>query len=62
MSGGSLVPIRCLNINLNDVLDGLPMIRASFPIKYLGLPLSVWQLKRVDFQPLEDKKATKLVT
>jgi hypothetical protein len=27
----------------------------------LGLPLSIWQLKRVDFQPLEDKMAGKLV-
>jgi hypothetical protein len=44
------------------VLGGLPVIRDSFPIKYLGLTLSVWQLKRVDFQPLEDKMAGKLVT
>jgi hypothetical protein len=44
-----------------DVLGGLPVIRGSFPLKYLGLPLSVRQLKRVDFQPLEDKMAGKLV-
>jgi hypothetical protein len=57
-----VVPIRCQNIALDDVLEGLPVIRASFPIKYLGLPLSVWELKRVDFQPLEDKMDGKLVT
>lgn len=30
-------------------------------MKYLGLPLSVWQLRAVDFQFLEDKVAAKLV-
>lgn len=30
-------------------------------MRYLGLPLSVRQLKRVDFQFLEDKVAAKLV-
>ena len=30
-------------------------------MRYLGLPLSVWQLKRVDYQHLEDKIANKLV-
>jgi hypothetical protein len=44
------------------VLDGISLIRASFPIKYLGLPLSVWKLKRTDFQPLVDKMVNKLVT
>jgi mannosylglycoprotein endo-beta-mannosidase len=58
----SVIPIHCRGIDLDDVLGGLPVIRDSFPIKYLGLPLSVWQLKRVDFQPLEDKMAGKLVT
>jgi hypothetical protein len=31
-------------------------------MKYLGLPLSVWQLKRVDLQLLEDKMSGKFVT
>jgi hypothetical protein len=57
-----VVPIRCHVIDLDDILGGLPLIRSSFPMKYLGLPLSVWQLKRVDIQPLEDKMASKLVT
>ena len=30
-------------------------------MKYLGLPLSVTRLRRVHFQPLEDKVAGKLV-
>ena len=56
----SVVPIRCGNINLPHVTQSLPAVAASFPIKYLGLPLSVWQLKTVDFQFLLDKAAAKL--
>jgi hypothetical protein len=31
-------------------------------LKYLGLSLSIWRLKRVDFQHLEDKCARMLLT
>ena len=55
-----VVPIKCANINLDDVLEAIPATRTSFPLRYLGLPLSVWRLKRVDFQHLEDKCAGKL--
>ena len=55
----SVVPIRYGNIDLDDVLVGLPVLRASFPMRYLGLPLSVWRLRKVDFQHLEDKCAGK---
>lgn len=58
----SVVPIRCGHINLPLVLQSLPATRTSFPMKYLGLPLSIWQLRSVDFQFLEDKVAGKLVT
>jgi len=37
----SVTPISCNNINLDDVLADLPMARATFPIKYLGLSLSI---------------------
>ena len=58
----SVVPIRCNHLDLEQILQSMPAARASFPVKYLGLPLSVWQLKKVDFQYLEDKAASKLVT
>jgi hypothetical protein len=44
------------------VLDGLPVIRGSFFIKFFGRHLSLWQLRKVDFQPLQDKMARKPVT
>jgi hypothetical protein len=34
--------------------------RISFPIKYLGLPLSLTRIKKVDFQPLMDKSSSNL--
>jgi hypothetical protein len=34
--------IRGGEIDLDDILEGLPLERASFPLKYPGLPLSVW--------------------
>ena len=37
------------------ILSGFPVIRTSFPIKYLGLPLAVRRLRKLDFQPLVDK-------
>jgi mannosylglycoprotein endo-beta-mannosidase len=58
----SVVPIRCGNLDLEDILEGIPAARASFPLRYLGLPLSVWSLRRRDFQHLEDKCAGRLPT
>jgi hypothetical protein len=37
-------------------------MRSTFPIRYLGLPLTVHRLKRADFQFIEDKLAAKLST
>jgi hypothetical protein len=34
-----VVPIRCHVIDLDDILGGLSVIRSSFTMKYLGLPL-----------------------
>jgi mannosylglycoprotein endo-beta-mannosidase len=45
-SKSSVVPIRCANINLDEILEGILATRASFPLRYLGLPLSVWSLRR----------------
>ena len=58
----SVVPIHCNHLDLEHILTSMPATQASFPMKYLGLPLSVWQLKAVDFQYLVDKAAGKLVT
>jgi hypothetical protein len=58
----TVAPIQCNIINLSDVLSGLPATRTSFPLKYLGLSLSMNRLKRADFQPWIDKVSAKLST
>ena len=55
-----VAPIRCGNIDLDEILQAFPAIRSTFPLRYLGLPLSVTRLKRIHFQFLEDKVARKL--
>jgi len=56
----SIVPIRCERLDLDDILADFPAVRARFPIKYLGLPLSARCLRKVDILPLADKAAAKL--
>ena len=36
------------------------MVRTNFPIKYLGLPLAVRRLRKIDFQPLVDKATSNI--
>lgn len=56
----TIVPISYDHINIGVLLQELPVIRSSFPIQYLGLPLTHKRLRRVDFQPLVDKARSKL--
>ena len=56
----SVTPISCNNINLDDVLADLPMARVTLLIKYLGLPLSIRRLKKIDFLPLLEKSASRI--
>ena len=56
------MPIHCNHLDLCYLTENLPEARASFPLRYLGLPLSVWQPKLVDLQFLVDKVASKLTT
>ena len=60
LSKTSVTPISSEDIDLQTLLAGLPVKRSAFPIRYLGLLLSTRRLRRVDFQPLIDKMASKL--
>jgi hypothetical protein len=55
------VPIRCANIDLDEIMQSLPIQRANFPIRYLGFPLTHRSIRNIDVQPLVDKAAFKLV-
>jgi hypothetical protein len=54
--------IFCNNIELHDILHGIPFLRTTFPLRYLGLPLLVRCLQRADFQPLKERPGGKIPT
>ena len=56
----SIAPIQCANINLEEILANFPATTTPFPIKYLGLPLSLGRLRRVDLQPYIAKAVARL--
>ena len=56
----TVTTIRCAGVDLDRVLAPFPAKRVAFPFKYLGLPLTIHRLRRVDFQPLIDKVAGRL--
>jgi hypothetical protein len=61
ISKSSVIPIHCRGLDLNQILSHFPAKLTSFPIRYLGLPLSATRLRKVDFQPLADKAAGSLL-
>jgi hypothetical protein len=52
----------CNNINIDEVLTFLPLVRACFPLKYLVLPLTPKRLRKMDFHPQIDMAVGKLST
>lgn len=58
----AVYPVRCDNVDVPDVMDAFQCPIQSFPCKYLGLPLHLRQLRRVEVQPLVDKIAKRLPT
>lgn len=56
----SVVPIQCEPSDIENIQALLPCRLEGFPIKYLGLPLSLKELTRAQLQPLIDKLADQL--
>lgn len=50
-----VLPIRCMDIDLDTILSDFNGERASFPLSYLGLPLTLGKLRLVHLQPILDK-------
>lgn len=55
-----VAPIRCLGLDLDRILTSFAGQRVSFPIKYLGLPLTLGRLKLVHVQNIIDETRAKL--
>jgi hypothetical protein len=52
--------IRCAEVDMNEVLQDFAGIRATFPIQYLGLPLTLGRTKMVHLQYIQDRAKRKL--
>jgi len=55
-----VAPIRCSGLNLDEILDNFVGQRATFPMTYLGRPLTLGCLKVVHVQRIIDKARSKL--
>jgi mannosylglycoprotein endo-beta-mannosidase len=53
-------PIHCDGLNLDEIMVPFSCQVHNFPCTYLGLPLHVRQLSKVQVQPLIDKMANRL--
>lgn len=62
LAKSSVSPIRCEGIDMQPILEALGCPIQSFPIQYLGLPLSLFRLSKTDLQPLVDKVASGVPT
>jgi hypothetical protein len=60
ISKSSVVPIRCAEVNLDQVLQSFQGERATLPITYLGLPITLNKVKMAQLQPILDSAALKL--
>ena len=60
MNKTEIFAVQCEDNDLPDILSVFPAKIATFPGKYLGLPLHFRRLRKVDLQPLIDKMAEKL--
>jgi hypothetical protein len=55
-----VAPIRCSGLDLDHILEPFAGQRVSFPINYLGLPLTLGRLKLVHVQSFLNKTRAKL--
>jgi hypothetical protein len=58
----SVAPIRCDNVDLTSVLAPFTGERVSFPIRYLGLPLSLGRVRHVHLQHILDRARSHLAS
>jgi hypothetical protein len=62
LAKSSLSPISCQGINIQDLAASAGIAIAPFPCMYLGMPLSIKNLTKADWQALLDKMDRHLAT
>jgi hypothetical protein len=60
MAKSSIATIRCTGIDMDDVLEDFTGRRVSFPIQYLGLPLTLGRTRMVHLQYIQDRAKGRL--
>lgn len=60
LAKSSMIPIRCSELQVQEISQTASYVITLFPSRYLGLPLSIRKLTRADLQHLIDKIADKL--
>ncbi|KAK1660876.1 hypothetical protein QYE76_049035 [Lolium multiflorum] len=55
LTKSSISPISCQHIDIQDLVTGAGIALAPFPCMYLGMPLSIKNLNKADWQALLDK-------
>ena len=56
----TVAPIRCSSLDLDSILHSFHGERVSFPITYLGLPLTLGRLRMAHLQHVKDRAASKM--
>jgi hypothetical protein len=56
----TVAPIRCSQVNLDEILQNFDGPHVAFPISYLGLPITLGRLRLVHLQFVFDNAATTL--
>uniref|UniRef100_A0A453CKY1 Reverse transcriptase domain-containing protein n=1 Tax=Aegilops tauschii subsp. strangulata TaxID=200361 RepID=A0A453CKY1_AEGTS len=56
----TVTPIRCDDINLQEILQNFGGQKTQFPIKYLGLPITLGRARLVHFQFILDRIRARL--
>ena len=60
MAKSSVATIRCADLNMDKILCDFTGSRVSFPIQYLGLPLTIGRTRLVHLQYIQDRARSKL--
>ena len=55
MQKSIVAPIRCVDLDMEQILQDFPGPRVAFPMQYLGLPLTLGRLRMVHLQYIEDR-------
>ena len=58
----AVYPVQCEGLDLQHIMEPFQCPIKSFPCTYLGLPLHVKNIRRVDIQPFIDKVGKRLQT